>query len=83
MYYKCKTLNEAQKNYTVMEQELLVVAYAFENFWAYLLGIKVILHTDHVMICYLMTKKETKQRLIRRVLLLQEFDFEVKDKKGY
>ena len=48
----------------------------------YLIGNKVIMHTDHSAIKYLMTKKDAKSRLIRWVLLLKEFDLETKDKKG-
>lgn len=64
------------------EQEQLAVVYAFEKFRAYLLGTKVIVHKDHSMIRYLMAKNEAKPWLIRWLLLLQEFDFEVKNRKG-
>ncbi|PIM97487.1 DNA-directed DNA polymerase [Handroanthus impetiginosus] len=42
----------------------------------------VIVYIDHAAIRYLIEKKDAKPRLIRWVLLLQEFDFEIQDKKG-
>ena len=47
IYYDSKALNEEQKNYTVTEQELLAVVFAFEKFRSYFLGTRVIVHTDH------------------------------------
>ena len=38
--------------------------------------------TDHAALKYLLSKKEVKPRLIRWILLLQEFDIIIKDKKG-
>ena len=61
---------------------MLAVVFAFEKFRSYLIGMKVIVHTDHAALRYLMSKKDAKLRLIRWILLLQEFDFEVMDRKG-
>ena len=82
IYYASKTFNEAQENYSTTEKEMLTIVFACENFRPYILGSHVIIHTDYAAIKYLMAKKEAKQRLIRWVLLLQEFDLEIKDKKG-
>ncbi|KAJ9540615.1 hypothetical protein OSB04_027121 [Centaurea solstitialis] len=82
IHYASKTLNDAQINYTTTEKELLAVVFAFEKFRAYLMGAKVIVHTDHAAIKYLISKKDAKPRLIRWVLLLQEFDLEIIDRKG-
>lgn len=65
-----------------MEKELLVVVFAFKKFRSYLIGTKVIVHTDHAALRYIMAKKDAKPRIIRWVLLLQEFDFNVKDRNG-
>ena len=82
IYYASRKLNDAQLNYATTEKELLAIVFAFDKFRLYLIGNRVIVHTDHSAIKYLMTKKDAKPRLIRWVLLLQEFDMEIKDKKG-
>lgn len=40
------------------------------------------LHTDHAAIPYLFEKKDAKPMLIRWILILQEFDIEIRDRKG-
>ncbi|KAJ9539557.1 hypothetical protein OSB04_032290 [Centaurea solstitialis] len=82
IYYASKTLIDAQINYTTTEKELLAVVFAFDRFRSYLIGTKVIVHTDHSAIKYLVSKADAKPRLIRWVLLLQEFDLEIIDRKG-
>ena len=82
IHYAFRTLNDAQLNYATTEKELLAIVFAFDKFRTYLIDNKVIVHTDHSAIKYLMTKKDAKPRLIRWVLLLQEFDLDIKDKKG-
>jgi hypothetical protein len=80
--YASKTLTGPQLNYATTENELLVVVYAIDKFRSYLVGAKVIIYTDHDALKYLLTKKDAKPRLICWILLLQEFDIEIKDKKG-
>ncbi|KAL4271688.1 hypothetical protein GQ457_13G011950 [Hibiscus cannabinus] len=82
IYYASKTLNDAQVNYTTTEKEMLAVIFAFDKFRSYLIGTKVTVHTDHSAIKYLLSKKDAKPRLIRWILLLQEFDIEIIDRKG-
>ena len=74
-------MNDAQLNYSITEKELLAVVFALDKFRSYLIGTKVIIYSDHAALKYLLTKKEAKPRLIRWMLLLQEFDIEIRDKK--
>ncbi|GJT89178.1 reverse transcriptase domain-containing protein [Tanacetum coccineum] len=82
IHYASKTMTEAQAHYTTTEKELLAVVYAFEKFRSYLVLSKSIVYTDHSAIKYLFTKKDAKPRLMRWILLLQEFDVIIRDKKG-
>ena len=82
IYYANKTLDDAQLNYSTTKKELLAVVFALDKFRSYLLGSKVIIYSDHVVLKYLFFKKDTKSRLIQWILLLQEFDIEIQDNKG-
>nr|GFB44709.1 reverse transcriptase domain-containing protein [Tanacetum cinerariifolium] len=82
IHYAIKTMTEAQVHYTTTEKEMLAVVYAFEKSQPYLVLSKSIVYTDHSALKYLFSKQDAKPRLIRWVLLLQEFDIIIRDKKG-
>nr|GEV33914.1 reverse transcriptase domain-containing protein [Tanacetum cinerariifolium] len=82
IHYASKTMTEAESNYTTMQKEMLAVVYAFEKFRSYLIMNKSIVYTDPSALKYLFAKKDAKARLLRWVLLLQEFTFKVIDTKG-
>ncbi|RDX81004.1 Retrovirus-related Pol polyprotein from transposon 17.6, partial [Mucuna pruriens] len=65
-----------------IEKELLAIVFALDKFRAYLLGSKVIVFSDHAALKYRLKKLDAKSRLIRWMLLLQEFNLEIRDKKG-
>ncbi|GJR87255.1 reverse transcriptase domain-containing protein [Tanacetum coccineum] len=72
IHYASKTMNEAESRYTTTEKEMLAVVYAFEKFRSYLVMNKCTVYTDHSALKYLFAKKDSKARLLRWVLLLQE-----------
>ncbi|GJX71428.1 reverse transcriptase domain-containing protein [Tanacetum coccineum] len=82
IHYASKTMTDAQAHYTTTEKELLAVVYAFEKFRPYLVLSKTIVYTDHSALKYLLAKQDAKPRLLRWILLLQEFDVIIHDKKG-
>ncbi|KAL6331794.1 hypothetical protein AAG906_020136 [Vitis piasezkii] len=69
IYYASKTLNEAQRNYTTTEKELLAMRSS------------IVVFIDHSALKYLLTKQDAKARLIRWILLLQEFNLQIRDKR--
>ena len=82
IYYASKTLDSAQANYTTTEKEFLAIVFALEKFRSYIVGSPVTIFTDHAALKYLLSKQDTKPRLTRWILLCQEFNLTIKDKKG-
>ena len=82
IYYASRNLDFAQINYATIEKELLTVVFALDKLCSYLVGTKIIIYIDHATIRYLLAKQDAKPRLLRWILLLQEFDLEIKDKPG-
>ncbi|GJV99731.1 reverse transcriptase domain-containing protein [Tanacetum coccineum] len=60
----------------------MAVVLAFDKFRPYLMLSKTIVYTHHSALRHLFKKQDAKPRLIRWILLLQEFNIEIKDKKG-
>ena len=82
IHYASKTLDNAHRNYATTKKEFLAIVFACDKFRSYIVDSKLIVHTDHATIKYLMEKKDAKPRLIRWILLLQEFDLHIIDRKG-
>uniref|UniRef100_A0A1S3XBX2 Retrovirus-related Pol polyprotein from transposon 17.6 n=1 Tax=Nicotiana tabacum TaxID=4097 RepID=A0A1S3XBX2_TOBAC len=55
---------------------------AFDKFRSYLIVTKVTIYTDRAALKYLLAKKDARPRLLRWILILQEFDLKIKDQKG-
>ncbi|GJZ69903.1 reverse transcriptase domain-containing protein [Tanacetum coccineum] len=58
------------------------MVYAFEKLRPYLVLSKTIVYTDQSALKYLLAKQDAKSRLLRWILLLQEYDVIIRDKKG-
>nr|GFA93446.1 retrovirus-related Pol polyprotein from transposon 17.6 [Tanacetum cinerariifolium] len=82
IHYASKMMNQAETNYTTTKKEMLAVVYVFEKFRSYIIMNKSIVYTDHSALKYLFAKKDSKVRLLRWILLLQEFDFKVINTRG-
>eukprot|EP00253_Pinus_taeda_P025310 PITA_25310 len=82
IYFVSKTLSKAEMNYTVIEKEFLAVVHSLNKFRHYITGYQTFVHTDHAAIRYLMNKPDVNARIIRWLLLLQQFDLTIVDKPG-
>ncbi|GJU37245.1 reverse transcriptase domain-containing protein [Tanacetum coccineum] len=77
------TMTDAQAPVTPLRKKsLLALCLLVEKFWPYLVLSKTIVYTDHSALKYLLAKQDAKPRLLRWILLLQEFDVIIRDKKG-
>jgi len=81
-YYVSHILNDAQMNYIRTKKEFLLVVFAFEKFRPYLIGSHVIVFTNHYVLKHLFSRTDDKPMLLRWMLLLQEFDYQIINRKG-
>ncbi|RDX85012.1 Retrovirus-related Pol polyprotein, partial [Mucuna pruriens] len=80
--YASRTMDSTQLNYTTTEKELLTIVVALDKFRSYLLGSKIIIFSNHAALRFLWKKLNVMPRLIWWMFFLQEFDIEIRDKKG-
>jgi len=64
IYYASRTLDEAQVNYAMTEEELFAVVFALEKFRVGLINSKVFVFIDHATLKHLMKKSNSKLGLI-------------------
>jgi len=77
-----KTLKPAERNYSGPERECLAVVQAIKQFRHYVYGSQFTVYTDHNALKWLQTVKEPTGRLQRWILALQEYNFEIKYRRG-
>jgi hypothetical protein len=82
VYYASKQMSLAERKYSAMEPKALGIVYACKKYRHYLLGYKTIFHTDHDALKHLVNKPDLSGRIARWIILLQEFNYEVRVKAG-
>lgn len=80
--FASRTLNDHEQNYSTIEKELLAIVWATQQLRPYLFGRRFLIETDHRPLTWLFSIKEPNSKLVRWRLRLQEYDYEIKYKKG-
>jgi hypothetical protein len=80
--YASKTMNKAEQNYPITEQECLAIIWGVQHFHKFLIGRKFTIVTDHSALKTLKTAKVPKGRRARWMMELQQYNFEVKHRSG-
>ncbi|GFU26777.1 hypothetical protein TNCV_1838311 [Trichonephila clavipes] len=80
--FASRTLNKAERNYTVTERECLAVIWALNKFKTYFGPLPVKVITDHAALTKLTDGKNLSSRMIRWALKLSEFNIECEHRPG-
>ena len=80
--YISRVLNQAERNYAVIEKECLAIKWAISYFHEYLYGGTFVVKTDHAPLSWLYKNKDKNSRLMRWALSLQPYDFHIEYIKG-
>ena len=77
-----RTLPHAEKNYGVVEREALAIVYGIQYFQPCLFGINFLVISDHDCLNHIQNFKNPHSRIVRWILQLQEYSFEVVYRSG-
>ncbi|CAI5657377.1 unnamed protein product [Oreochromis niloticus] len=82
--YFSKKFNVHQRRYSTIEKEALSLLFALQHFEVYVGSSPspVIVYTDHNPLVFLMRMQNSNQRLMRWSLLVQDFNLDIRHKKG-
>ena len=82
IYFISKNLSKVDLNYAITKKEMLAIVHALNKFRHYVTRYQTFVHTEYASIKYLMNKLDFNARIIRWLLLLQQFDLNIVDKPG-
>ena len=71
-----------ERNYSTFEKECLVIVWGINRFHLHLYGVPFVLQTDHELLRYIDSAKYTNARLMRWVMFLKSYNFELEAIKG-
>ena len=80
--FASRVLSDAEKNYSVIEKELLAIVFAVKKFRCYIYGTRFIVQCDHNPLKYMATMKDPTKRISRWLMYLQDFNFEIRYRPG-
>jgi len=82
--YFSKKYNQHQRNYSTIEKEALALLLALQHFDVYVGStvLPAIVYTDHNPLTFLLRMHNRNQRLMRWSLIIQDYNLEIKYKKG-
>ena len=80
--FASRSLNQAEKNYSITRKELLAVVFGLKKYRPYLIGRKFVVRTDHSALQWLRRMPEPIAQTGRWLAIMEEFNFEVIHRAG-